>query len=320
MTRLSTRAALFFVLAAVSLALLALSSTGRLAPLEGVAASAARPFLSAFNGLSRQVNNVLSTARDLGTLRGRNQQLQAQVDTLTIDNLRLQEVEVENERLRALLRFQQLNPTYDYRGGQVIAQVIGRGTSNYFSAIALDLGAEHGIAQGMPVVTERGLVGRIHQVRPTSSTVLLITDPASGVQAMTHLSRLTGVITGQAGALPAMNFIPQDGEVSLGDYVITSGLGGAFPKNLVIGQVVEVRKRDYEMYQQATIRPTVNFDRLEFVLVITNFKPAPGQPAELESVGSLDHDSTAEQVPTPAARRHGSRLCSENCDLLRIAT
>ena len=67
--------------------------------------------------------------------------------------------------------------------------------------------------------------------------------------------------------------------------MITSGLGGAFPKNLVIGQVVEVRKRDYEMYQQATIRPTVNFDRLEFVLVITNFKPLPGQPAELESVG-----------------------------------
>jgi rod shape-determining protein MreC len=73
--------------------------------------------------------------------------------------------------------------------------------------------------------------------------------------------------------------------VTTGDLVITSGLGGKFPKNLVIGQVVEVRQRDYEMFQQAVLRPTVSFDRLEFVLVITNFKPLPGQPEEMETVG-----------------------------------
>jgi rod shape-determining protein MreC len=115
--------------------------------------------------------------------------------------------------------------------------------------------------------------------------VLLITDPSSGVQALIQRNRLTGVVSGRAGALPIMEFISQDEEVSVGDVVITSGLGGTFPKNLVIGQIVEVQKRDYEMYQQAIIRPTVNFDRLEFVLVITNFRPLPGQPDELESVG-----------------------------------
>jgi rod shape-determining protein MreC len=187
--------------------------------------------------------------------------------------------------MRELLRFQQLNPTYDFRGGQVIARVISRGPTNYLTSLAIDLGSDHGIIPGMPVVTEQGLVGRIYKVGPTSSIVLPITDPSSGVQALVRRNRAVGVVNGRAGTLPVMDFIPQDSDVSLGDEVITSGLGGNFPKNLVIGQIVEVNKHDFDMFQQAVIRPTVNFDQLEFVLVITNFKPLPGQPEELESVG-----------------------------------
>jgi len=285
MKQLSDRTVIFYFLAAICVVLLILSSSGHLAPVEGVFMRVAKPFLVAFNGVGRQINNVFTTARDLATLRSRNQQLQTQTDTLIIDNLRLKEVESENERLRELLRFRQLNPTYDFRGGQVIARVISGGTSNYLSTLAIDLGAEHGIEPGMPVVTERGLVGRIYKVGPSSSTVLLITDPSSGVQALVKRNRAVGVVTGQAGAQPVMDFIPQDADISVGDEIITSGLGGNFPKNLVIGQVVSVHQRDYDMFQQATIRPTVNFDRLEFVLVITNFKPLPGQPDEPESVG-----------------------------------
>ncbi len=85
--------------------------------------------------------------------------------------------------------------------------------------------------------------------------------------------------------MPIMEYIPQDADLAVGDLVITSGLGGTFPKNLVIGQIVEVRKRDYDMFQEAVVRPTVNFDQLEVVLVITNFKPLPGQPDEPQSVG-----------------------------------
>ena len=209
------------------------------------------------------------------------------VDTLTIDNARLTEVQTENQQLRELLRFRQLNPYYDFRGGQLIARVISRGPTNYLSALSIDLGTDQGIAEGMPVVTERGLVGRIQKVGPTTSTVLLMTDPSSGVQAMIKRenSRAVGVVTGQAGALPVMEYIAQEADVAVGDEVITSGLGGNFPKNLIIGQVVEVKKRDFDMYQQAVVRPTVDFNRLEFVLVITNFKPLPGQPADPESVG-----------------------------------
>jgi rod shape-determining protein MreC len=278
---------LFLLLASISVVLLVLSSTGRLAPVEGMLAAVARPFLTVFNDIGRQVDNVAATARDLTSLRSENRRLQAMVDTLTIDNARLTEVQTENQQLRELLRFRQLNPYYDFRGGQLIARVISRGPTNYLSALSIDLGSEQGIAPGMPVVTERGLVGRIQKVGPTTSTVLLITDPSSGVQSMIKRenSRAVGVVNGQAGTLPVMDYISQEADVAVGDEVITSGLGGNFPKNLIIGQVVEVKKRDFDMYQQAVVRPTVDFNRLEFVLVITNFKPLPGQPVEPESVG-----------------------------------
>jgi len=285
MNRASNRTFIYYILAAISIALLVLSSTGKLAPFEGVMSDMARPLLLGFSGLGRQINNTFTTVRDLRTLRTDNQSLQSLADTLTIDNLRLKEVESENQRLRELLRFRQLNPTYDFRGGQVIARVISKGPNNYLSTVTIDLGSEHGIQPGMPVVTERGLVGRIYKVGPNSSTVLLITDPSSGVPALLQRNRLVGVVDGRAGTPPVLDFIPQEGDVTTGDLVITSGLGGSFPKNLVIGQVVEVRQRDYEMFQQAVLRPTVNFDRLEFVLVITNFKPLPGQPEEMETVG-----------------------------------
>jgi len=282
MKRISNRTSLCCLLAAISLALLILSSSGRLAPVEGNLARLPQPFLTVSNDAGRQITNLVSTVRELTGLRSTNKQLLTQVDTLTIDNLRLKEVEAENARLRELLRFAQINPLSDYRGGQVIGRVISRGPSNYLSSLTIDLGSEHGIKAGMPVVTERGLVGRVYKVGPTSSIILPLTDPSSGVPAMVKrsTSRAVGVVNGNAGTQPVMEFIAQDADVSLGDEIITSGLGGNFPKGITIGQVTEVNKQDFDMYQETVIRPTVNFDQLEFVLVITNF-----QPGELESVG-----------------------------------
>ncbi|RQW79866.1 MAG: hypothetical protein EHM79_20415, partial [Geobacter sp.] len=140
MKRISSRTYLFFLLAAISLVLLILSSSGRLAPVEGGLARLSQPFLTVSNEVGRQISNVIGTARDLTGLRSTNKQLLTQVDTLTIDNLRLKEVEAENARLRELLRFAQINPLSDYRGGQVIARVIGRGPTNYLSSLTIDLG------------------------------------------------------------------------------------------------------------------------------------------------------------------------------------
>ena len=111
MKRVSNRTGLFFALATVSIVLLILSSSGRLSPVESAVSAGARPFLSVFNDLGRQIDNVFATARDLASLRTVNRQLQSQVDTLTIDNTRLKEIEFENQQLRELLQFRQLNPS-----------------------------------------------------------------------------------------------------------------------------------------------------------------------------------------------------------------
>ena len=111
MTRVSGRTTLFFILAGISIALLILSSSGQMAPVESAASVVTRPFLNAFNTIGHQFSEVVTTARELSTLRTLNQQLKSRVDTLTIDNLRLTEVEAENQQLRELLRFKQLNPS-----------------------------------------------------------------------------------------------------------------------------------------------------------------------------------------------------------------
>ncbi len=250
-----------------------LDAAGLLTPVNGVIHEAARPFATTFTELRTGLSEMVTTVRDLRTLRRRNTELEALVERLTVENLQLSEVATENAQLRRFFEFAQANPTYDLRGAQIVARVIGERATPFVAALDIDLGREHGIERGMPVVTDRGLVGRIAEVYPQTSEVLLLTDPLSAVNVMTQASRAPGVLRGRTGKLPLMDYIPPDVEVSTGEIVITSGLGRDFPKGLVVGQVVEVLRNDNRPFQQAVIRPTVNFDRLELVLVVTNFRP-----------------------------------------------
>ena len=211
--------------------------------------------------------------QDLGTLRQRNQDLQELADRLTVENVRLRDIEIEDENLRRLLNFRQSNPNFVVRGGQVVGRVLGR-DPNFLKYLVIDLGSDQGIAPGMPVMSDVGLVGRIVEVSANSSKVLLITDPGSAINALVQGSRVLGVLAGVDGGNPRIKYLTQDVVISPGDIVLTSGLGGSLPKGLVIGQIFKVRHRDYEMFQEAEVRPTVNFDRLELVLVITDFSAA----------------------------------------------
>lgn len=258
---------------AAAFVLMILDTVGFLAPVEGVAQTALTPFAKTFTELRTAASSLIQTARDLRTLRQRNSELEALIERLTVENLQLSEVAAENERLRSFFQFAQTNPTYDFRGGQIIARVIGNSASPYVNTIQIDLGRSHGIEAGMPVVTDRGVVGRVLNVFPESSDLLLLGDPSSSINVMTQASRAPGSLRGRPGQLPIMEFIPPDVNVSPGEIVITSGLAGAFPKGLVVGQVVEVLRNDNLAFQQAIVRPTVDFDRIELALVITNFPP-----------------------------------------------
>jgi rod shape-determining protein MreC len=146
----------------------------------------------------------------------------------------------------------------------------------------------------MPVISERGLVGHILTVGANWSKVLLIIDPSSSVAAMTQSERAPGVVSGRLGQDLEMEYIPHRERVTVGDIVLTSGMGGRYPPGLVVGQITEVQRRDVDAFQQATVRPSVSFGKLETVLVLTSFDPldveaalngqATPEPAETETV------------------------------------
>ena len=282
------------LLIAFTLVALVLHEVGYLQAAEDVVLRLVTPVQSWFSNRARGVGDVVQTLRDLRTLRQENARLRQENDALIIENVQLKEAEAVNERLRRLLDFTRTNPSYDYRGGEVGARVIGHDPSAYLDFVIIDLGERQGASLDMPVVTERGLVGRITEVHDTSSEVLLITDVNSAVTALIQTSRAMGVVRGLAGGGLLLDQVPQDVEVHEGEIVITSGLGDSFPRGLVIGQISKVYQRDYEMFQQARVRPTVDFRNLEQVLVITNFVPIAdlhnlpagrGRPEEAETIG-----------------------------------
>ena len=271
------------ILALAAVILMALQVTGRLATLQSALTQFTSPAQLGATGATNVVVDWVNFFAELGRLRVRNAELEELNQTLVSENFRLSEVERENQALRELLDFAVTQPSLEMRGAQIVARVLGQDSINFQNFILLDLGSEQGIEEGMPVVTNLGLVGRITEVNPTTSKVLLITDPNSGVNAILSNSRVNGVIKGVPGGTLIMDYIPQDVVISVGEDILTSGLtseigGGRFPKGIPIGQVVQIIQSDEEVSQQAIVIPAVDFAKLDLVLVITNYKPGEGLP------------------------------------------
>jgi rod shape-determining protein MreC len=261
------------ILVLAALLLMALQQTGRLEGVEGTVVAVTTPGQLGLTTLTARLSDAFQSLAQFRQLQQRSAELERINESLLVENLRLQEVERENQRLRELLAFAETRPGIEFRGGQILARPIGYDSNNFLNFIMLDLGRRHGIQVGMPVVNDQGLVGRISEVNESTSKVLLITDPSSTVNTILQSSRLTGIITGRPGSDPVMGFVRQGSEIAVGEIVLTSGMGGNFPKGIPVGQVTEVRQRDFEVVQEAVVRPTVDFDRLEVVMVITNFDP-----------------------------------------------
>ncbi|RME78301.1 MAG: rod shape-determining protein MreC [Chloroflexi bacterium] len=260
----------------------ALDRAGYAPVLRGYGRAVFTPVLQTLTSVVQQVSGRVEAIESVEALRARNAELEATVNRLMVENVRLREVERENEQLRQLLNYTRNNPLFTYQPTTVIGRSIGADPTNLLYFVYVDVGARDGIATEMPVVTERGLVGRVTAVGPNSAQVLLIIDPSSAVNAIIQNSRATGVVRGSIDGVLVMDRIPPNAEVSPGDIVLTSGLGGNFPDKIVIGQVTEVTRRDQDMFQTARIRPTVDFGKLERMLIITSFQPIDFD-AELKS-------------------------------------
>ncbi len=256
----------------LALAGFVLHRAGLWAPVEGVLARVTTPLQEGTSLVVGRFGELTRTARDLRDLRQRNRDLEAENARLLLENVRYRELEGEAALLRDLVNFSHANPSFDVQGAHVVGRVIGRDPSNLQRYITLDVGREEGIARNMPVATDRGLVGRISEVGEGWSRVLLILDQSSLVNALTQSTRASGLIQGQADGSLRLHNVLQSDTLSVGDTVFTSGLGGNFPRQILIGQVTEVERKDSDLYQMAAVQATVDFDHLEVVLVVTDFE------------------------------------------------
>jgi len=213
--------------------------------------------------------DLVTAPRDIASLRARNTELETQVSQLQAQLIELQQRVNETEILAALVDFSRANPESTYRA----ASVIGRDPSPFLHYIIINRGSNDGIRRGMPVVTNQGLVGRIDAVIADAARVQLITDPGSAVNVYLQNADTSAMLLGSVTGDITLDMISQNVVVEPGDLILTSGLGGGFPSDLVLGQVVTIRTLEFELFQQATVQPAVDFSRLEIVLVITNFRP-----------------------------------------------
>lgn len=268
---------LLVLLLSVTLALLLLFQGGYLNAAEAAAMRVLAPLGRVATSIAARAARLVDDARDLRDLQERHRALEKLAGELLIENIRLRELEAENNALRSLLGFAQANPDLQVKAATVRGQVIGREPTNLARYLILDVGERDGIRRNMPVVTDEGLVGTVDQVYATASKVRLINDLDHTVNVIFQRSRVKAVARGQIDGNLLVEWIPQDPDaVSVGDIVLTSGLGGRFPRLLVVGQVIATEQHDYEMFRRAVVRPVVDFERLDFVLVVTGFTPLEG--------------------------------------------
>jgi rod shape-determining protein MreC len=228
----------------------------------GVLAVAA-PVQAVGEVLTRPARGFVSWASDLGVSRSQLEALRTQNTELRQRISTLEEARLENIRLKKLAGFAQASQTKT-----VGARVIGRPTNQWEGVITIDRGSADGITAGMPVVGAQGLLGQTVGVTKHAAKVRLITDPRSGVAAMVQSTRAEGVVRGSIEGRMTLDFVSSETTVKAGDVVISSGMGGVYPKGLIVGEVTRVRTTPSSLYQDIEVTPAGELTGLEEVLVL----------------------------------------------------
>jgi rod shape-determining protein MreC len=239
---------------------------------EAMGSRLLEPLQASVSSAFGQAEDVASVVRRMTELSRQNDQYRDEIDRLQAEIARLRELEVENRDLRNLLGLKQRAGT----GELLPVRVIARDPSPFVQAITLDRGTDDGVKEGMTIITWRGVVGRVSRVSPTSSKVLLITDTSSSISGRIQSSetRVTGIIRGRPEGGLLMQRIPQEETLQTGETVVTSDFGGLMPEGLVIGQIVQIRRKDVDVLQEAVIEPSADLKRLERLYVLLSTSDA----------------------------------------------
>ena len=229
------------------------------------------PFIKVTAATIQGVTEIWRDYVDLRALREENKRLQLETTTLKRRLDQLQEQALETQRLERLLAMRQAS-----QAEFLTARVVGKDATNWFKTILLDRGSLEGVRRNQPVLAPDGLVGKVVEVTPTSARVQLLTDPVNAVGGLIQRTRVTGIVSGNLGAGARVRYLPLLADVVVGDEVVTSGMGGVFPKGILVGRITAVERRSGALFQEATLQPAVDLSRLEEVLILTALEAREG--------------------------------------------
>ena len=256
-----------------SVAIIALGLSGVLVFSPGVAVQAeslgtrlVAPLEFGLSRVTMSVGHLFDTVQHASDLAVQNQTYRDEIDRLQAAIVQMRELEVENRDLRELLGLRERAPL----GSLLSVDVIARVPLGPVQAVTIDRGSDDGIRTNLPVITWKGLDGRIVEANPTSAKVLLITDVNSAVSVRIQdpASRATGVIRGVGDGRLLLQYVPRTDLLRTGDVAITSGIGGIFPSGVLVGSVLQVRQRDVEVFQEALVEPAADMRNLERLYVL----------------------------------------------------
>lgn len=264
------------LVAVVLLALLALLTSGdrTLTFFESAAGTVLQPVQSFASRASDSIISFVESIFNTTDADLENQQLKVYVSQLEQGLNEMESLRRENERLKSLLSFAESTPDLTY----VTGTVIGRSQGIWFDTFTISVGRSQGVEKNMPVVNANGLVGRVSEVGATWCKVIALIDSSTNVSIMVERTRDNGMVRGllQAGTATdslELYYLPSDSDLTPGDKIVTSGIGGLYPKGLVVGEVSEV-SRSGESNSNAVVIPAVDFRHIEEVMVVVGMPAA----------------------------------------------
>lgn len=222
-----------------------------------------QPLTSGMVKAGKSIAGTLSIFGEISNLRKENRRLAEDIIKAKVDSTKLEELEQENTSLKEALEYKEAHPEMKL----LLAEIIGLDPTNFYDSLVLNKGSNDGVSDGMAVVYLGVLVGKIDQVTPDTSRVVLITSRDSIVQVMLESSRTTGILKGGISGMTLEN-IPLDTPIAESESIITSGLGGKLPKGIFVGSAGSEVSAKSDIFKTIEVKSPINFSKLENLFII----------------------------------------------------
>jgi rod shape-determining protein MreC len=235
-------------------------------PVQKIILELSAPVQWLITSSARGIQSVWENYINLVDLKRENFLLRERIRELQAINTKYLELSIANERLRQMMKFKEEHPFQ-----MVAAEVIGEDVSWSSKTIIINKGSDDGIEKRMAVLTHEGVVGQVIQTSKRVSKVLLIIDRNSSIDVMVQRTRSRGILEGRRLDTCELKYISRNEDVREGDRIISSGIGGVYPKGVMVGFVKMVEKGKYGIFQRVIVSPSVDFSRIEEVFVVKGF-------------------------------------------------